>query len=428
MVSNKKILALLPLAVASASAAPQDATASQSTAFTANPDIGPGGQSYVDSDHFRVYTSATSEASAVLSMLEAAYSCFVDDLGWTSTGISYNAESTNGVTLYKENIYSVDDLGTAAGVLKSDPGAGLSWLEVIPSSLADPRVTVHEYGHALTYHSRTWVDQTATGAWWETIAQWVADSFITSPLCASARSKHNQATGDTMIELNKVIGDSFQVIVDASTGTGNYYQAWPFFTYLTNNPDNYTGLGSDTVRQLFQQYEKGSNETPLHTLARVSKTATVPEIVGRYWARMAYVDIGHTIAQKAFLEQRSNINYANVDAQGTGVYAVKSTRKPQYMGANIIPLKTSGAGNVEVSITSEGAFTATLAVRNTDSGVVRYTQLENGSGSTSVAGDEEASLVIANTPSTIYQYEGFKLSDEVRQGLDYSVKIAGATA
>jgi hypothetical protein len=231
-----------------------------------------------------------------------------------------------------------------------------------------------------------------------------------------------------MIELNKVIGDSFQVIVDATTGIGNYYQAWPFFTYITSNPDNYKGLGSDTVRQLFLQYRKGSNETPLHTLARVSTSASVPEIVGRYWARMAYLDIGHAVAQTAFFEQRSNFNYANVDAQGNGVYVVKSARKPQYMGANIIPLKTSGVSNVQVSITCQGEYSATLAIRSTESGVVRYVQLENGRGSASVAGNEEASLVIANTPSTLYQYDGFKLSDEVRQGLDYSVQISGATA
>jgi hypothetical protein len=33
------------------------------------------------------------------------------------------------------------------------------------------------------------------------------------------------------------------MIVDGTQNSGNYYQAWPFFTYLTNNPDNFTGLG-----------------------------------------------------------------------------------------------------------------------------------------------------------------------------------------
>ncbi|KAE8376166.1 hypothetical protein BDV26DRAFT_305797 [Aspergillus bertholletiae] len=421
-----QFIPILLLSAIQAYAAPQAGTGAQPTSFTANPDVGPGGDTYKDSDHFRLYSSDQSNAEAVLTMLEAAYSCYVGDLGWTTTGIPYNADPSTVTTLWKENVYAVSDLGSAAGVQKSDPNTGLSWLEIIPSYLADPRITVHEYGHALTYHSRNWVDQVATGAWWETIAQWVADTYITSSLCAKARSNANQPTGESMIELNKVIGDSYQVIVDASPNTGNYYQAWPFLTYLTNNPDNYPGLGSDVVRQLFEQYEKGSNETPLHTLARISTSASVQELVGRYWARMAYVDIGHPIAQDAFLNQRSGLNYANVDLQGEGVYVVKNGRRPQYMGANIIPL--TEASDVQVTVASSGVFSATLAIRNTGTGAVRYVAFENGSGSAAIAGDEEASIVVVNTPQTLYQYDGFKLGDEVRQGLDYTVKISGATA
>lgn len=56
----------------------------------------------------------------------------------------------------------------------------------------------------------------AAGGWWKACSRHGDGSRRNSPL------------GDTMIELNKVIGDSFQVIVDGSTGSGNYYQAWPF--------------------------------------------------------------------------------------------------------------------------------------------------------------------------------------------------------
>ncbi|KAE8392546.1 hypothetical protein BDV23DRAFT_181477 [Aspergillus alliaceus] len=173
------------------------------------PNVGPGGTSFKDSNHFRLYPSERSSADAVLTMLEAAYSCFVGDLGWMMTEIPYGADSSTVTTFWKENIYEVSDLGSTADVQKSDANTGLSWLEVIPSSLADPMVTVHQ-------------------------------------------TKYNQPTGDTMIELNKVIGDSFQVIVDATTRSENYYQAWPFFTYLTSNPDKFERLGSDAVRELFQ--------------------------------------------------------------------------------------------------------------------------------------------------------------------------------
>lgn len=89
-----------------------------------------------------------------------------------------------------------------------------------------------------------------------------------------------------------MIGDSFQVLVDGTADSGNYYEAWPFLTYLTANPDEFAGLGQNTVRELLRQYSSGSNETPLHVLERLldgSKT-TVQAVVGRYWARLAYAD------------------------------------------------------------------------------------------------------------------------------------------
>jgi hypothetical protein len=50
--------------------------------------------------------------------------------------------------------------------------AGLSYVQVISRELATPRVTVHEYGHALTYHEKGWVDEGRTGTWWEPVANW----------------------------------------------------------------------------------------------------------------------------------------------------------------------------------------------------------------------------------------------------------------
>ncbi|KAL1864999.1 hypothetical protein Daus18300_007346 [Diaporthe australafricana] len=410
-----------------ASALPQRGTPVERAAeppatFSPQPSTGPGGSNYKDSAHFRVYDGA-NDADAALEMLEGAYECFVNTLGWRSSGLSFNDESDAG-PYYKTNIYSVSTLENAAGVMHSEAGPGAGWLEVVSDYLATPTVTVHEYGHALHYHQKTWVDQSATGAWWETVAQWVADTYSTSPLCADARAAHNQEEGTSELELAKVLGDSFQVIVDGTTDSGNYYQAWPFLTYLTNNPDGFAGLGKDTLHQMMVQYKADSNETPLHVLQRVAGNATAGDIVGRYWARMAYVDIGHAQAQAAFEQGKDSFNYANVDASGDG-YAVKSARAPRYMGANIIPLAVSG-GSVEAKVTSSGSFTATLAMKGTDA--VRYVTLENGAGSAEVASGEEASLVVANTPNTPLQYNGFELEgSEANEGLDYSFTLTGAT-
>ncbi|KAI0433758.1 hypothetical protein F5Y09DRAFT_298096 [Xylaria sp. FL1042] len=396
--------------------------------FTANPSVGPGGSTYTDSAHFRVYGATGSTATSSLNMLEGAYDCFINTIGWRSSGLSYNSANDDG-PWYKVNVYSVASLPGAAGVMHSDAASGLAWLEVQQAYIAVPGVVVHEWGHGITYTERYWVDQTRTGAWWETVANWIADTYKTSSICASARSAHGQSATATEINLQKVIGDSYQVIVDGTVDTGNYYEAWPFLTYLTSNPDGYAGLGQTAVRDMIRQYSQGSNETPLHSLDRIATSNTAQQIVARYWARMAYVDIGHATAQQVFLQQRSSINFANLDAQSTaGTYKVKSARQPRYMGANIIPLKTSGSVTVTAKVTASKAFTATLAIRNTSSGTTRYVDLASGSGSAAVSSSEEASLVVVNTPASLIQFDPFSLTSDVQAGLDYTVTLTGATA
>jgi hypothetical protein len=390
--------------------------------------VGPGGTSFKDSPHFRVYgANSDDDASKALKMLEAAYQCYVNDLGWRSHGLTYNPGPDTG-PWYKENIYAMASAGAgAAGVMKTDPRSGLSWLQVGKGYLTQPKVTVHEYGHALTYHERTWVEQTKTGAWWEAQANWFADTYMTSSLCEKARAKYNQPEGRTIIEFSKVIGSSHQVILDGSANTGNYYQAWPLLTYCTNNPDNYPGLGKDTMREMFRKYKKGSNETPLHALERVAAGTKLQKIVAKYWARMAYVDIGHKQANALFQTQKARLNYANLDSAGVaGTYKPKAARQPKYFGANIIPLK--GTGAIGVKIGAKMSFTATLAVKGAG-GVVKYVDLPGGNGGVTVEAGEEATLVIVNTPDTLIQYDGFKIpGSQAAVGLDYILTLTGATA
>lgn len=394
--------------------------------FTANPNIGPGGSTFLDSAHFRVYGASGANAQRTLDMLEGAFDCFITTLGYRSSGLSFNPGSDDGPWT-KTNIYSVAQLPGAAGVMHSDAATGMAWLEVQNAYINAPGVVVHEFGHGVHYHQRTWVDQGRTGAWWETFANWFADTYRTSDLCAASRQKYGQPTDVSEIDVRKTIGDSFQVIVDGTAGSGNYYQAWPFFTFLTSNLDNFQGLGKDALHQLMVQYQANSNETPLHTLNRLVSGGgvTASKVVGRYWARMAYVDIGHPGAQDVFFSQRGSINYDNVQSSGSGRYTAIAARRPAYMGANIIPLSASG-GTVSVQITASGAYTATLAVYNQGTGAVRYVDVV-GSGSVNVASGEEVSLVVANTPNSLILFDPFNLTSETRAGLDYSFTLSGAT-
>lgn len=292
--------------------APTQPLAAPPAEFTPNTKVGPGGSRFKDSPHFRIYDAASDAvADTIIQSLESAYDCFVEGQGWRSTGLSFNTETDTG-PWYKMNVYSVADLGpnTAANT-GTDPSEGLSFLNVVAEWMDTPAITVHEFGHALTYAERYWIDQGRTGAWWETVANFVADTFITSPICADARARHGQPEGDTLISLSKVVGDSYRVIVDGTSG-GNYYDAWPFLAYVANNPDGYAGLGMANFRNVWLQYSRDSNETPLHVLERLATSASIQAVVGRYWARMAYVDIGHPKARDLFDSTRGTLNYASM--------------------------------------------------------------------------------------------------------------------
>jgi Family of unknown function (DUF6055) len=248
---------------------------------------------------------------------------------------------------------------------------------------------------------------------------------MTSPLCEASRAKHGPKNVGTKIDIVRVLNNAHKVIVDGTPNSGNYYQSWPFLSYLTYNPDNMPGLGKDAVRDMIRKYSRGSNQTPLHSLERVATGTKVSRIVGRYWARMAYVDFGHQPGKRMFESVRGRINYANLDADGEGGWKVKNSRAPKYMGANVIPLKTSG-GAMTAKVTSSMGFTATLAVRG-QGGTVRYIDLVNGSGGTTIGAGEEASLVVANTPERLVMYDAFSISGEAAKGLDYRIKLTGAS-
>jgi hypothetical protein len=150
-------------------------------------------------------------------------------------------------------------------------------------------------------------------------------------------------------------------------------------------------------------------------------------MVGRYWARMAYVDIGHKKMQAAFQKNRKSLNYTNLDSLGSGKYKVKAARQPRYMGESIIPLKGTGATTANVTVVGNEPFIATLVISGSG-GAVRCLDVFNGTVEATVASGEEATLVIANTPDTLLVYDPFKLTADLNKGLDYQLQLTGVTA
>jgi hypothetical protein len=395
--------------------------------FELNTRIGGGAGTHKDSPHFALFDA--SNPDLVLNFMESAHQCFVQDWCFRSPGLS--AKSDDAGPYSKTNIYSKAAMN-AGGLTYWDMSAQLAYITILAAQINDPKTTVHEYGHAITMSEHNWIDQKRTGYWWETVANWVAYSFLGSPYCESARNafmvKPLTTIIDQMHTLNTVYGQSYSVICNDQ----NYYQAWPFLMYLTNNPDDYPGLGKLAVQNLMRKYQLNSNETPLHTLERVAAPIKVQTIVGRYWARMAYMDIDFPVGQQDFLKSRSSLNYAaNWDAAGTDSYKVKAARKPQYLGANITPLKVTGSGDVSVSVMNLGNgqqdsnFTATLAIRSMDN-KVRYVDLPGGKGQAQIAAGEEASLAVANTPDKLIQFDPQYVGSPENIGLNYQVQLTGA--
>jgi len=399
--------------------------------FVANMSLGGGGMNYKESDHFVLFDA--SNPDTILNFMEAAHKCFVEDWCWRSSGLS---RTLNDGIYYKTNIYSRTLMG-AGGLMQYDYTLGLAYLQVLSSQIIYPRTTVHEYGHALTLAANGWVDQPNTGLWWESVANYVAYTFLLSTYCEDARNQYGiqplSTIDDEMITLETVYGKSYRVILySASQTDSNHYQAWPIWTYLTNNPDNYPGIGRMTLPKMWETYIAGSGETPIHQIERMAAPITAQTIIGRYWARMAYFDIGLPVGQQDFLRKRNSLNFAaNLDSTGGDIYKVKAGRQPQYLGANITPLNVIGSGDISVQVTNLGNglpdsdFTATLAIRSGD-GSVRYMDCPNGSGQATVGSGEEVSLVVVNTPDTLYIYNPERIGSPENVGLNYEVQITGA--
>lgn len=394
--------------------------------FMLNEKLG-GGGTHKDSAHFSLFGS--NDNDNILNFMEAAHTCFIEDWCFRTPGLSTKNDDSG--PYYKTNIYSKAAMN-AGGLTYWDMGSELAYITVLTGQASDPRTTVHEYGHAITMSEHNWIDQKRTGYWWETVANWVAYSFLGSPYCEDARNQFKIKPLTTIVDqmhtLQTVYNNSYTVICNDQ----NYYQAWPFLMYLTNNPDNYPGLGKLAIQDLMRKYQKGSNETPLHTLDRIAMPIKAQTIVGRYWARMAYMDIGFPVGQQDFLKTRGSLTFAaNWDAAGGDMYTVKAARKPQYFGANITPLKVTGSGDVSVVVMNKGNgqmdsnFSATLAIHSMDN-ATRYVDLPMGMGQAKVAANEEVSLVVVNTPDKLYQFDPQYIASPENVGLNYQVQLTGA--
>ncbi|PNS16763.1 hypothetical protein CAC42_4727 [Sphaceloma murrayae] len=388
---------------------------------------------YWNSPHFRIYNTTKAKAAGAIQHLEGAFDCFVNVLGWKDPGISMYSTPDQG-PYYKVNVFTSDPLPGVLGYMTGDYKTGLAYEVMLDEYVNRSSVVVHEFGHVLTFANTKWWNQTSTSSWAETIANYVGETYNTSPLCAASRQKFNDTGGWTLFQPQVVVSYSYLTLIDA-TQAGNDYFAWPFLAYMTTNLDNYAGLGRDIMKKMFNRYKVNSNETPFHTLQRIlGQKATVQQVVKNYWARMANADFNNTMMYTQLFYYNSQLNYDNLYANGTNTYRVKTAKQPKYFGASIIPLNvTSSDRSATVRITAPSAFSATVAVKDTSASgfSVRYIDVaitKNAGRATFKLGEnEQATLTVVNTPKELLQYDGrVTNTGAVAEGLDFRITMKGA--
>jgi len=401
---------------------------------------------FIDSAHFRIYYGddekagpedklgklTQEELQANLDYLEAAYDLFVNELGYRSPGMPVH-DHVEGP--FKIHIYTYGELNAGGFMGYNDP-AGLSFVilhnRAMNRDMRFGSTLAHEFGHCVNLAGKGWNNKFRTGAYWETFAQFMAEEFGRSPQFAAVAEKYNQPAVMSNFNVNTTIGRSHLSIIHLH----NRYQNFMFFSYLTQNPDGITGMGQDVLQRMMQEHQ--DQETPIHTLDRLTPEVSAQEIMARYNARLAFMDFENEEARRRLQERQGNDQflreaYANLEEVGEQRYRVKEDRQPMYGGSNIIPLEPAGNGPLRIEVVNQGNgleesdFTAFLVTR-TNNGTIHYHLLKDGKGEGVLQEVEEIMLVVTNTPKELYEFCAFqsKPEDPDQQGLNYEVVLQGA--
>lgn len=299
----------------------------------------------------------------------------------------------------------------------------------------------HEFGHVLTMHLKSWVDNGITGSWWEPVANWYKEQYLYSPYYRFNGRTYGPDT-DFFEPLYKTLN---LLLVHGR----NYYESWPFLQYLTENPEEYPYYGRDFIKRVMSEAHMG--EHPLHTVDRLSPGVSLKDTLGHYAKRMASLDFGQKDVYKKRFEKMISIDHNKqiVFTQLVRVsdkddwWKVPIERAPQQTGMNIIPLIPEGSGNGrEITVDFKGLvdeergsdWRACIVVMDSK-GNARYSGLWNdGENSVILSSDENTVyLVVIATPDEIVPVSAFdseKVSpfqwDPSKNRFPYEVQITGA--
>lgn len=391
---------------------------------------------YVESEHFVIFYGNNDTTGKVndeflqrnLKEYEQLWHCYGEFLGMENMNVDIYGRSSQK---YKTNVYltytGLDQYPDGWAFMSAEDGYGIEIIS--PEAMLDDLTIAHEFGHVVTMQQKAWVDQDITGAWWEPLANWFREMYLSS----------EYYTGSTKTCWFEPYIRNMSLTLPHGR---NYYEVWPFLVYLSYNPDNLPGLGIDAVKRIISEAQP--NEHPFDTITRLFGT-DAQTVFGHYAKRMATFDFG---AQQAYQDEFSkklaaspfywNLFYTVLQDNGTGWLQVPQEEAPMQSGINIVPLQITG-GQISAQFRGasddENAAWQACIVTVDANGNESYSDLFGSGQSVSVSAESAVSayLTVSAMPKELVKVNAFH-KDNVssykdgaeRRRYPYEVKLEGA--
>ncbi|MBQ8435157.1 MAG: hypothetical protein IJX24_04005 [Oscillospiraceae bacterium] len=342
------------------------------------------GYNYYESEHFQFIWGNSGDASKVTTEflegnaknLEACWDVYMNDLEMAAPTQSVNVSLRDGKE-YKSNIY-ISGTGLSGmtddwAYMSYDSGGFAYMFCCVDSMQYNPPswVLPHEFGHVVTAHQLGWNTNKYSYAWWEAMGNWFREQYLYSDY-SNDETGHGTDFFETYM---KNLHFTFPCGRD-------YYAAWPFLQYLTENPDNMDGYGTDFVKTMLQQGQV--DEYPFDMVERLAN-ADLKDTLGNFAKHMAALDFKNGDAYRARLNElisTGNWNWQQIytmpETTDGKTYTVPTERAPQFAGLNIIPLVVNGS-EISVKLNGEtdinGADWRACIVQRAADGTVKYSSL-----------------------------------------------------
>lgn len=400
------------------------------------------------SEHFQIIWGNSDTSGEVnyafvkgnLINLENIRSFYIDELGMKDIGISMDPRITEK---RKTNIYIS---GTGLTKFEDDwaymsvDRESFAYLFVAPGAMRvdEPSwVLPHELAHAFTYHQ----GGNIPGAWYESTANWFRDTYLGSEYYAYGGRTYGP-TSDFFTPYARYSNYYVPHMLQ-------WYDTWPLFTYIAENPDNIEGLGMPLMHKIFE-YNAPVEDSMFTTIEKLSGVSS-KEVLAGFTRRMANYDFSRQEFYLMRLKEAADGEkyYNNKDlyaeiytalgaADSEGWQQPAADKMPMASGFNVIPITidksmTNITAEIANTSTEEGADFRTSIVTAAADNTTRYSNIVKGSGTARIGlnGDEEhAWLVVCAAPDVIKNYEvdWNSSAEDMDTRYTYKVRINAAEA